>query len=55
MKDLINTYRDDHTNTLQKSAISKLTPLMIKQRIESNYETMDFDEFDKLNSLLTMD
>jgi hypothetical protein len=49
-------YREDpYNNVNNKYHISKLTPLMIKKRIEDNYEKMDFDEFDKLNSLLTMD
>lgn len=39
----------------ERQLLSKLTPLMIKKKIESNYVTMGLNEFEDLNKLLQID
>lgn len=58
VKDLIPMYRD--VRSLGGTArggvrMSKMTPMMIKKRIEEGYSDMPYEEFDRLQQLLTLD
>eukprot|EP00347_Sterkiella_histriomuscorum_P002589 403367560 len=54
VKDLIPMFRDQKFGS-QNVNFSKLTPLMIKQRIRENFINMDLEEFQGLQKLLNMD